>query len=48
MSKRITIVLDDELVKKLRIIQAKKMKDSNQLVSFSKVVNLTLEKGLKC
>jgi predicted transcriptional regulator len=47
MSKRVTIVLDDELVKKLGIIQAKKMKNSNQSISFSKVVNITLEKGLK-
>ena len=47
MSKRITIILDDDLVKKLHEKQAKLIKESTKLVSFSKVVNDTLRKVLK-
>lgn len=39
MSKRITIVLDDDLEKKLRSIQAKTIAKTNQSYSFSKVIN---------
>jgi len=46
MSQRVTIVLDSNLMKKLRLLQAKKLRDSNSSVSFSKVVNQTLVKGL--
>jgi predicted transcriptional regulator len=47
MAKRITIMLDDDLVKKLHEIQAKKIKESSESVSFSAVLNNALEKGLK-
>jgi hypothetical protein len=47
MSKRITIVLDDELVKKLRIIQAKNIVKLKKSVSFSSVVNNELRKAIK-
>ncbi len=47
MGKRITVVLDEDLLKKLRIIQAKQIKDSASSVSFSKVINETLKKSLK-
>ena len=47
MSKRVTIVLDDDLVKKLRIIQAKNLVKSGKAVSFSKTVNEELRKALK-
>ena len=47
MGKRITVVLEDDLLKKLRIIQAKQIKDSSASVSFSKVINETLKKSLK-
>jgi len=47
MGQRITIVLDDDLVKKLREKQAKLIKESTQSVSFSRVVNETLRKGIK-
>ena len=47
MGKRITIVLDDDLVKKLHDIQAKLIKESKAHVSFSGVLNDTLQKGLK-
>jgi len=47
MGKRITIVLDDELVKKLREKQAKLIKGSAKSVSFSSVINQTLRKSIK-
>jgi hypothetical protein len=47
MSKRITIVLDDNLLKKLREKQAKLIRVSTKSVSFSKVLNETLRKSLK-
>jgi hypothetical protein len=40
-------MLDDELVKKLRIMQAKLIKESTKSVSFSKVLNETVKQGLK-
>ena len=45
MSKRVTIVLDDDVVKKLRIIQAKNLVKSKVSVSFSSVVNDELRKS---
>ena len=45
--KRVTIVLDDSLAKKLRVIQSKKISKSNKSVSFSKVINEELRKALK-
>lgn len=47
MSKRITVVLDDDLVKKLRIIQSKKILQSSDYVSFSKIINDVLRRTLK-
>ncbi len=47
MGKRITIVLDDVLLKKLREKQAKQIKEFVDHVSFSRVVNETLRKCLK-
>jgi len=47
MGKRITIILDDELLKKLHEIQAKQIKQSSKSVSFSRVLNDILRKGLK-
>ena len=47
MGQRITVVLDDDLVKKLREKQAKLIKESTKSVSFSRVVNKTLRKGIK-
>ena len=47
MGKRITIVLDEDLVKKLREKQAKLIKESTNSISFSRVVNEILRKGLE-
>jgi hypothetical protein len=47
MVKRITIMLEDDLVKKFHEIQAKQIKASTKSVSFSRVLNEALRKGLK-
>jgi len=47
MSERLTIMLNSDIAKKLRILQAKKIKESSSTVSFSRIVNEILEKGLK-
>ncbi len=47
MGKRITVVLDDEVVKKLRMLQSKKISKSVGSVSFSSVVNAELKKIIK-
>ena len=47
MAKRVTIVLDDNLRKKLHERQAKLIKESGKSVSFSKVLNEVLREGLK-
>ncbi|GFN40731.1 MAG: conserved hypothetical protein [Marine Group I thaumarchaeote] len=47
MLRRITIMLDDDLQKKLREKQAQLIKQSKKSVSFSKVVNLILSEGIK-
>ena len=47
MGKRITIMIDDDLLKKLHEIQAKQIKDSTKSVSFSRVLNEIIRKGLK-
>ena len=44
---RITIVLDDKLLFKLRDIQSKKMQTSVKTVSFSSIVNEQLAEHLK-
>ncbi len=47
MTRRVTIVLDDDLAKKLREKQAKLIKESTSSVSFSRVLNEAVRKGLK-
>ncbi len=46
MPKRITVVLDDEVVKKLRNIQSMKIRKSKKSVSFSSVIKEELRKSL--
>ncbi|MEK0321009.1 MAG: hypothetical protein QQN61_07970 [Nitrosopumilus sp.] len=47
MSKRVTIVIDDNLDKKLRTLQAKRIQREQSSYSFSRVLNDTLRKVLK-
>ena len=47
MGKRVTIVLDDDLFKKLREKQAKLIKETNESVSFSNIVNTAIRKRIK-
>lgn len=44
---RVTITLDKEMAKNLREIQSKLIKNTNEGISFSQVVNLVLEEGVK-
>ncbi len=45
-SLRVTIMLDVEISKKIRAKQAKLLQSSNKSVSFSKVINMILKKGI--
>ncbi len=47
MGIRITIVLDEDLIRKLREKQAKLIKESAKSVSFSSVINQALRKSVK-
>ena len=47
MSKRITIMIDDELDKKLRLRQARMIQQKQTSYSYSRVMNETLRKVLK-
>ena len=47
MSRRVTIVIDEDLDKKLRLRQAKRIQQENSTCSFSKMLNETLRKSLK-
>ncbi len=47
MSKRITIMIDEDLDKKLRMIQSKLILDTNEAVSYSQIINDTLRKATK-
>lgn len=47
MKKRITIMLDEDLLKKLHEIQAKQIRDSSVSISLSAVLNEILRTSLK-
>ena len=47
MAKRITIMIDDEIDKKLRLIQAKQIIKTQRSISYSQVINDMLRKQLK-
>ena len=47
MAERITIMLNSDIAKKLRALQSNKIKESPSSVSFSKIINEVLEKGLR-
>jgi len=47
MSKRITIMIEDDLDKKIRLLQAKELAKSMESVSFSRPLNDVICKSLK-
>jgi len=47
MRVRITIIVDEELLKKLRIKQAKMIKTHNESISLSRVINDYLRDAIK-
>ncbi len=47
MVMRITILLDEEFMKKIRLHQAKLIQKTKKAVSFSKVLNDVLNEGFK-
>ena len=47
MSKRVTIMIDEDLDKKLRLYQAKMIQQQQTSYSYSRVLNETLRKVLK-
>lgn len=47
MGKRITIMIDDDLDKKIRLLQAKMIQKENKSVSYSHVMNLVLQDAMK-
>jgi len=47
MSKRVTIMIDDDIDKKLRLRQAKTIQQTQTSVSYSKILNEILRKALK-
>ena len=47
MGRRVTVVLDEDVIKKLRNIQAKKINKTADTVSFSSVINQELRKSIK-
>jgi predicted transcriptional regulator len=47
MSKRVTILIDDEVDRKLRILQAKEIQSTSSSVSYSGTINKVLKNNLK-
>jgi hypothetical protein len=47
MSKRVTIMIDDDIDKKLRFRQAKMIQKEQISYSYSRVLNETIRKALK-
>ena len=47
MSKRITIMLDSDLDKKIRLLQARMIQNTTSSVSFSNMLNQVLRESLK-
>ncbi|KER06842.1 hypothetical protein [Nitrosopumilus sp.] len=47
MAKRVTIMIDDDIDKKLRLRQAKLIQQEQASYSYSKVLNETIRKVLK-
>ena len=47
MAKRVTVMIDEDLDKKLRQLQAKMIQETSSSVSYSNVINHILHKSLK-
>jgi len=47
MSKRVTIMIDDDLDKKMRMLQAKMIQSTTSSVSFSNVLNQVIRESLR-
>jgi len=47
MSKRVSIMIEDEVDKKIRSIQANEIKNTNSSVSYSSTINKILKTNLK-
>jgi len=47
MTRRATIMIDDGLDRKIRLLQAKMIQKENKSISYSFVVNLLLKNSLK-
>jgi len=47
MTRRATIMIDEDLDKKIRLLQAKMIQKENKSISYSFVVNLLLKNSLK-
>lgn len=47
MSKRVTVMISDDLDKSLRLLQAKRIAASQKSFSYSKMLNEVLRKALK-
>jgi len=45
--KKVTIMLEEDLDKKLRELQAKAIRSTNSSVSFSKIINKLIRNNLK-
>ena len=46
MAKRVTIIIDDDVHKRLRNLQSKMIRESDGSVSFSRVINELVKKAL--
>ena len=46
MARRVTIMIEDDLDKKIRVYQAKKIQKENSTFSYSKTVNELLRKAI--
>jgi hypothetical protein len=46
LAKRITIMLDDDIDRKIRLMQSKIIKKENKSISFSSVINFLLEENI--
>ena len=47
MAIRMTIMLEEDLAKKLRVLQSKKIRATKENITFSQVINEVIQKGLK-